>query len=357
MAELSSLGKRSKSADESCSSWSTPVSVKKRNYGLPFTDKLEIPPSVSSWTRHVANKLGIVYHKKPTDVAEFFKISEGSREFIYPFKGENKQILDSLVSVTQKKLCKARKLNGTVFSEEAAQCISYLHAAASFQEIMADLDKLEKEASNQSSESRYLRRSHIKLEEFFMQLNKFYIKRGDELSKKEVTCKRTMKIGDISATSVPDLCFWAPFPLAYFTCYSIGVVTVTEVKVEQKEQGDDESFDISTAVCDQVLGQHAGELLLEIRDSAFENVALGIICMQTKIIFTHLEIGQEHLAMIQRNGDVDGRFEVDGRESGTIYYTKPYDYMNESDRSEILEFLFWLGLHSLPVVKRLKPNN
>lgn len=61
--------------------------------------------------------------------------------------------------------------------------------------------------------------------------------------------------------------------------------------------------------------------------------------------------------MIQRNGDVDGRFEVDGRESGTIYYTKPYDYMNESDRSEILEFLFWLGLHSLPVVKRLKPNN
>lgn len=55
------------------------------------------------------------------------------------------------------------------------------------------------------------------------------------------------------------------------------------MKVEQKEQGDDESFDISMAVCDQVLGQHAGELLLEIRDSAFENVALGIICMQTKV--------------------------------------------------------------------------
>lgn len=58
--------------------------------------------------------------------------------------------------------------------------------------------------------------------------------------------------------------------------------------------------------------------------------------------------------------DRDSRCESEGRgsdssaeSSGIIHYTKPYDYMNAEDREEIIEFLIWLGLQSLPGKHRL----
>jgi esterase/lipase superfamily enzyme len=52
--------------------------------------------------------------------------------------------------------------------------------------------------------------------------------------------------------------------------------------------------------------------------------------------------------MIQEKGVVHCKVFFNGRLSGKIYYTRPYDYLKETDRNEILEFMFWLGLHSLP---------
>ena len=52
---------------------------------------------------------------------------------------------------------------------------------------------------------------------------------------------------------------------------------------EMKEMGEQNSFDISAAVSNRVLGQHAGELLLEVGNSVFRNVTLGIICIQTMV--------------------------------------------------------------------------
>ena len=53
--------------------------------------------------------------------------------------------------------------------------------------------------------------------------------------------------------------------------------------------------------------------------------------------------------------DRDNRCESDSsaESSGIIHYTKPYDYMNAEDREEIIEFLIWLGLQSLPGKHRL----
>ncbi|XP_078328251.1 uncharacterized protein LOC144623660 [Crassostrea virginica] len=212
-----------------------------------------------------------------------------------------------------------------------------------------------------------------------MQLQKLYLKRKDGkklaesdftellagftriflLNVEEVISKRTLKIGNSTVSSVPDLCFWAQFP---FPLYSVAVVAVAEavipdtVKLDEMKQADEHDiFEISMAVGNKVLGQHAGELLLEVGNSAFRNVALGIICMRTMIIFTYLEISPKHLALIEEKGDVDCRLQINGKRSGTIYYTRPYDYMVEKDRCEILEFLFWLGLHSLPLDYRPKP--
>lgn len=74
-----------------------------------------------------------------------------------------------------------------------------------------------------------------------------------------------------------------------------------------------------------------------------------------QIIFTYLEISPKHLALIEEKGEIDCRLEINGKRSGIIHYTKPYDFMEEKDRCEILEFLFWIGLHSLPVDYRLNP--
>lgn len=50
-----------------------------------------------------------------------------------------------------------------------------------------------------------------------------------------------------------------------------------------KQADEHDIFEISMAVGNKVLGQHAGELLLEVGNSAFRNVALGIICMRTMV--------------------------------------------------------------------------
>ncbi|XP_078312165.1 uncharacterized protein LOC111133673 isoform X1 [Crassostrea virginica] len=68
----------------------------------------------------------------------------------------------------------------------------------------------------------------------------------------------------------------------------------------------------------------------------------------TEIIFTYLEISPDHVALIQECGGVECKLKLNKRPSGRIYYTRPYDYLKEEDRNEILEFMFWLGLHSLP---------
>ena len=46
--------------------------------------------------------------------------------------------------------------------------------------------------------------------------------------------------------------------------------------------------------------------------------------------------------------------EDDAKNSGIILYTKPYDYLKEEDREEVIEFLVWLGLQTIPGTHRLQ---
>lgn len=36
----------------------------------------------------------------------------------------------------------------------------------------------------------------------------------------------------------------------------------------------------------------------------------------------------------------------EARNSGTIFYTKPYNYLVSKDRRQIMDFLFWIGINS-----------
>lgn len=39
------------------------------------------------------------------------------------------------------------------------------------------------------------------------------------------------------------------------------------------------------------------------------------------------------------------RYEAKTRQSGTVFYTRPYDYLVKEDRQQIMGFLFRLGVH------------
>ena len=41
----------------------------------------------------------------------------------------------------------------------------------------------------------------------------------------------------------------------------------------------------------------------------------------------------------------DLNLKKDLRKSGTIFYTKPYNYLISKDRKDIMEFLFWMGIN------------
>lgn len=88
----------------------------------------------------------------------------------------------------------------------------------------------------------------------------------------------------------------------------------------------------------KVLGQHGIELLMERECSFFfPSGVVGLLCIGTKVIFTFLQISQAHYQLIRDKG------KVDKTSKAMISYTRPYDYMDATDRAEILESFFWFG--------------
>ncbi|XP_052097473.1 uncharacterized protein LOC127732475 [Mytilus californianus] len=90
------------------------------------------------------------------------------------------------------------------------------------------------------------------------------------------------------------------------------------------------------------LGQHAGELLLDLH--AFVNPTEmttlsfpGIIVNKTEVILTLLEISRDHLQKLESDTDklLDQR--------GTIFYSKPFDIMDCEDRSVLIDSLIRLN--------------
>ncbi|KAK3102169.1 hypothetical protein FSP39_009300 [Pinctada imbricata] len=88
-----------------------------------------------------------------------------------------------------------------------------------------------------------------------------------------------------------------------------------------------------------LLGQHGIELLLEAKRSYFRPKAFGMICISSKIIFTYLDIDNDHLRVINGDNEKDCCHNY----RSYIHYSRPFDFMNAEDRSEILEALFLFG--------------
>lgn len=127
------------------------------------------------------------------------------------------------------------------------------------------------------------------------------------------------------------------FPDARFIASSSQkTIAVTEVKIETKFNMW-ESGSITTNLQSPVLGQHGIQLLMEKPRSFFHSGVAGFICIGTTVIFTFLNIEDSSLSKIEQDG------QAGPQNQPTIFYTKPFDFMQKSDRNEILEPLLKLA--------------
>ncbi|XP_078339330.1 uncharacterized protein LOC144627178 isoform X4 [Crassostrea virginica] len=251
--------------------------------------------SVSYWMRQRAEKMGIFYATEATDITEFYKISkkwEVEESIIYPFTGKNKQILDSLVKFIKEKLKRTTELNDPV-TEGLARSLRNIKLC---EKMLEDTENSVIDEPDQNLKW-YLSRSLMKIEEFYGELLAFLRNRSfrpKEIAETDFTkllskfleiCllnvdflpeKRVMEINGVPTASVPDL-------RINFNEDQMTVIGVVEVKgMRLKKVPSDKKFSIQGVLNDRVLGQHAGELLVDHKESTFGvEAVLGILCMQT----------------------------------------------------------------------------
>ncbi|XP_078327408.1 uncharacterized protein LOC111112179 isoform X1 [Crassostrea virginica] len=147
--------------------------------------------------------------------------------------------------------------------------------------------------------------------------------------------KRTFVVGDKIVNSTPDLVY----------CHSARILEagpnlqktllfVVEVKVKSIKNAS--SNCLEEQVDSGVLEQVGLELFAEAHFSFLFPNSLGIMCMETKLIFVYLKMSKEHVLSITK-------CKKDLKTEGKIHYTKPYDMLKAEDRAEVCEFLYWLG--------------
>ncbi|XP_048740823.1 uncharacterized protein LOC125654794 isoform X3 [Ostrea edulis] len=143
--------------------------------------------------------------------------------------------------------------------------------------------------------------------------------------------ERRIRIGSQTVVCIPDVRFLRYPQIADHSL----LVMHTEVNLIKPSDDQEETFDIHKLTT-QTLGLHGGELLAERKFSIFKPGVLGIICLRTKLIFTFMEMTEDHYNCIERGRSCD-------EHHAKIIYTKPYDYLNEEEREEMYSLLFWLG--------------
>nr|XP_022296588.1 uncharacterized protein LOC111106270 isoform X2 [Crassostrea virginica] len=146
-----------------------------------------------------------------------------------------------------------------------------------------------------------------------------------------VGTEREMQINTINVTSTPDLHFVKNMPATRFQVIRTTLLACVEAK---RQVSGPEFFCME----ESVLAQHGGELLLEVQESVLFPRVLGMICWQSSVMLTYLDLNRKHLEEI-----IKGEESSLKKERSMIYYTKSFDYLVKEQRDELLETLFWLG--------------
>ncbi|XP_061170745.1 uncharacterized protein LOC133180192 [Saccostrea echinata] len=364
---------------------------------------------VSSWTLDKAEANGLFYEKETSEFSDFYEMFSSCKGknrygFIHPLEGEEKTLVDSLVAQTSemidkhgvemttgwdwtvaadwpfvwRKCCDAVK----ILNETCRPMVSKGEHIRSFAGLINFYRTLKEHVQEEMWRSNSYTPSEIP-EEAYSELCSKFLEIFLLLSRRGGIRKSVMKIKDITVTSTPDLHLTLPT----FSTPSLFVINVA--KVRTCPLSDCALFDIHQAIDNNILGQHAGELLLDFQHSCFRDLqaVFGIICIKTSVIFTCLKISTKHYQCIKDYGedvvmkgiDADSSSDIqedssleEGNESdvefchtkgmklsgsektnikkhsnksGRIFYTRPFNYLVSADRREIVEFLFWIGVN------------
>ncbi|XP_071147319.1 uncharacterized protein [Mytilus edulis] len=115
--------------------------------------------------------------------------------------------------------------------------------------------------------------------------------------------------------------------------------TKRSVKMESSSSmsSEDESRSLKSALeldlGSAVLGQHAGQLLLDIPKIQYTTIKIpGMIVKDTKVYFTLLDMSGDHYYKLCKRMTLDK-----DRDVATIYYSKPLDILIEEERNILIE--------------------
>ncbi|XP_076080825.1 uncharacterized protein LOC143051780 isoform X2 [Mytilus galloprovincialis] len=166
-------------------------------------------------------------------------------------------------------------------------------------------------------------------------------------------------------SSVPDLCFFQKGKQLDELVLSKSqiLVSVVEVKKDSRQKCEEPPIKIGKCsdekdegscrpeilkdLTESVLGQHAGELLLEIRRkdhvTKVENgvkkfMKPGMVVDGTKVYFTILKMSDNHIEELEKKKKYD-----DSMDEATIYYAKPLDLLFKEDRDILIDSFMMLN--------------
>ncbi|XP_062566133.1 uncharacterized protein LOC134228498 [Saccostrea cucullata] len=109
---------------------------------------------------------------------------------------------------------------------------------------------------------------------------------------------------------------------------------LVKIKESSVNQG---AVDIEEQVGTRELARVGAELLGQSMCCVFYPCSLGILCMETKLIFVYLKISLKHsISICKGERGTSGNL-------GKILYTEAFDILKAEDRLKMADFLFWLG--------------
>ncbi|XP_071124450.1 uncharacterized protein [Mytilus edulis] len=163
---------------------------------------------------------------------------------------------------------------------------------------------------------------------------------------------QTLEIGELTVKSSPDLRCYSHSNSLVDNYQEETVLVIGEIKQWKRNWKLLHSMDFRShhlQPCN-VLGPHGGQLLLETNSTCFRigvdseqqrcRLVYGAIIIGTQVVFTALEISEQHLTEIENVKTYKGRIENENRIGNSIIsYTRPYDYLKASERSFIYESL------------------
>ncbi|XP_078327403.1 uncharacterized protein LOC111114503 isoform X3 [Crassostrea virginica] len=149
--------------------------------------------------------------------------------------------------------------------------------------------------------------------------------------------KRSFVMGDKIVNSTPELAYCTSArKLAVGDNLEGRKILLFVFKVKVKQIKNASSNCLEEQVDSGVLRHVGSELFAGTFFSFLCPNSLGIMRMETKLIFVYLKMPEEHIISIM---DCKQPLKTEGK----IHYTKPFDMLKAEDRAEVCDFLYWLG--------------